>query len=91
LNLLLLKHCTKVTSYCLTKVFVRDSVCADPNYRLNVRVLETPWANLFCYNMFLRPEQEELESFTAEWTLLCVPSFLADPATDGTVKAILLY
>jgi phosphoenolpyruvate carboxykinase (ATP) len=55
-----------------------------PNYRLNVRVVtETPWANLFCYNMFLRPEQEELESFTAEWILLCVPSFMADPAVDG--------
>jgi phosphoenolpyruvate carboxykinase (ATP) len=69
------------------EVFVRDSyVCADPNYRLNVRVLtETPWANLFCYNMFLRPEQQELEKFTPEWTLLCVPSFL-DPATDGTSK-----
>jgi ATP-dependent phosphoenolpyruvate carboxykinase len=37
----------------------------------------------------LRPEQE-LEKFTAEWTLLCVPSFMADPAVDGTVKAILL-
>jgi phosphoenolpyruvate carboxykinase (ATP) len=77
----------KVTSYLSNKeVFVRDSyVCADPNYRLNVRVLtETPWANLFCYNMFLRPEQQELESFTPEWTLLCVPSFLADSATDGT-------
>jgi ATP-dependent phosphoenolpyruvate carboxykinase len=32
----------------------------------------------------LRPEQQELEKFTPEWTLLCVPSFLADPATDGT-------
>ena len=77
----------KVTSYLSNKeVFVRDSyVCADPNYRLNVLVLtETPWANLFCYNMFLRPEQQELESFTPEWTLLCVPSFLADFATDGT-------
>jgi phosphoenolpyruvate carboxykinase (ATP) len=87
LNLQLLKHCTKVTSYLSNKeVFIRDSyVCADPNYRLNVRVLtETPWANLFCYNMFLRPEQHELEKFTPEWTLLCVPSFLADPATDGT-------
>jgi phosphoenolpyruvate carboxykinase (ATP) len=65
----------KVTSY--LSIFIRDSyVCADPNYRLNVRVLtETPWANLFCYNMFLRPEQQELENFTPEWTLLCVPSF----------------
>jgi phosphoenolpyruvate carboxykinase (ATP) len=77
----------KVTGYLSNKeVFVRDSyVCADPNYRLNVRVVtETPWANLFCYNMFLRPDKEELEHFTPEWTLLCVPSFLADPATDAT-------
>jgi len=77
----------KVTTYLSNKeVYVRDSyVCADPNYRLNVRVVtETPWANLFCYNMFLRPEPQELENFTPEWTLLCVPSFLADPAVDGT-------
>ncbi|MBF2709333.1 phosphoenolpyruvate carboxykinase (ATP) [Flavobacterium soyangense] len=77
----------KVTAYLSNKeVFVRDSyVCADANYRLNVRVVtETAWANLFCFNMFLRPETEELEDFTPEWTLLCVPSFLADPAIDGT-------
>jgi phosphoenolpyruvate carboxykinase (ATP) len=77
----------KVTAYLSNKeIFVRDSyVCADPNYRLNVRVVtETPWANLFCFNMFLRPELKELADFTPEWTLLCVPSFMADPATDGT-------
>lgn len=77
----------KVTAYLSDKeVYVRDSyVCSDPNYRLNVRVItETPWANLFCYNMFLRPEMEELANFDPEWTLLCVPSFMADPAVDGT-------
>lgn len=77
----------KVTSYLSNKtVFVRDSyVCADQNYRLNVRVItETAWANLFCYNMFLRPETNELENFTPEWTVMCVPSFLADPIIDGT-------
>ncbi|TDD76394.1 phosphoenolpyruvate carboxykinase (ATP) [Flavobacterium caseinilyticum] len=77
----------KVTAYLSNKeVYVRDSyVCSDPNYRLNVRVItETPWANLFCYNMFLRPEMEELANFAPEWTLLCVPSFMADPAVDGT-------
>jgi phosphoenolpyruvate carboxykinase (ATP) len=77
----------KVTSYLSNKeVYVRDSyACADPNYRLNIRVVtETPSANLFCYNMFLRPEENELEDFTADWTLLCVPSFMADPAVDGT-------
>ena len=68
----------KVTAYLSNKeVFVRDSyVCADPNYRLNVRVVtETAWANLFCYNMFLRPEKEELSSFTPEWTVICAPRF----------------
>ncbi|MBA4317208.1 MAG: phosphoenolpyruvate carboxykinase (ATP) [Flavobacterium sp.] len=77
----------KVTAYLSHKeIFVRDSyVCSDPNYRLNVRVItETPWANLFCYNMFLRPDSKELENFTPEWTLLCVPSFMAVPEIDGT-------
>jgi phosphoenolpyruvate carboxykinase (ATP) len=77
----------KVTAYLSNKeVYVRDSyVCSDPNYRLNVRVVtETPWANLFCYNMFLRPEASEIATFTPEWTVLCVPSFMADPAVDGT-------
>lgn len=77
----------KVTTYLADKeVFVRDAyVCSDPNYRLNVRVItETPWANLFCYNMFLRPEAAELANFAPEWTVLCVPSFMADPAIDGT-------
>jgi len=77
----------KVTAYLSgKKIYVRDSyVCADPNYRLNIRVItETPWANLFCYNMFLRPTDEELQHFSPEWTLICVPSFLADPKTEGT-------
>lgn len=77
----------KVTAYLTDKeVFVRDAyVCSDPNYRLNVRVItETPWANLFCYNMFLRPEAAELAHFAPEWTVLCVPGFMADPAIDGT-------
>ena len=77
----------KMTAYLSNKeVFVRDAfVCADANYRLNVRVVtETAWANLFCFNMFLRPTTEELANFTPEWTLLCVPSFLTDPAIDGT-------
>lgn len=77
----------KVTQYLSGKeIYFRDSyVCADPNYRLNIRVItETPWENLFCHNMFLRPTEAELQHFSPEWTLICVPSFLADPKTDGT-------
>jgi len=77
----------KVTQYLSDKeVFVRDSfVCADEEYRLNVRVVtETAWSNLFCYNMFLRPEESELDDFTADWHVVCAPGFMADPAVDGT-------
>ncbi len=68
------------------EVWVRDSyVCADSNYRLNIRVInENPWSNLFAYNMFLRPAESELENFTADWHIIQAPDFKADPATDGT-------
>lgn len=66
--------------------YVRDVyACADPRYKMNIRVVtESPWSNLFAYNMFLRPSQEELKTFEPEWTLLCAPSFKADAAVDGT-------
>ncbi|QDO93511.1 phosphoenolpyruvate carboxykinase (ATP) [Formosa sediminum] len=77
----------KVTEYLSNKeVFVRDSyACADPNYKLNIRVItETPWSNMFAYNMFLRPSALELENFKPEWSIVCAPSFMAVPAEDGT-------
>jgi phosphoenolpyruvate carboxykinase (ATP) len=68
------------------ELWVRDAyACADPSYRLNIRVInENPWSNLFAYNMFLRPTEGELENFMPEWTILQAPSFKADPAVDGT-------
>ncbi|MBG9378682.1 phosphoenolpyruvate carboxykinase (ATP) [Panacibacter sp. DH6] len=67
-------------------VWVRDCyACATADYRVNIRVInENPWSNLFCYNMFLRPAEEELENFNPEWTIIQAPGFKADPATDGT-------
>ena len=67
-------------------VYARDCyACADPAYRLNIRVVtETPWANMFAYNMFLRPTEEEVMSFNPEWHIVCAPGFMADPAIDGT-------
>ncbi len=68
------------------ELWVRDAyVCADEDYRLNIRVVnENPWSNLFAYNMFLRPTENEMESFVPEWTILHAPSLMADPAIDGT-------
>jgi phosphoenolpyruvate carboxykinase (ATP) len=77
----------KVTDYLSSKeIFVRDSyVCADENYKLNIRVVnEYPWSNMFAYNMFLRPTEKELETFSPEWTVVNAPGFMANPEVDGT-------
>ena len=77
----------KVTDYLSGKeVFVRDAyACADDKYKLNIRVInEYPWSNMFAYNMFLRPTEDELEHFNPEWTVVNAPGFMADPEIDGT-------
>lgn len=77
----------KVVAYLSEKeVFVRDSyACADDNYKLNIRVVnEYPWSNMFAYNMFLRPTEEELKGFSPEWTVINAPGFMADAEEDGT-------
>ncbi len=68
------------------KIYIRDAAAgAAPNYRLNVRVIDTQaWHNLFCYNMFLRLEPDASEDFTPDFTILAIPEFKADPAIDGT-------
>lgn len=77
----------KMMAYLSDKeIWVRDCfACADPAYRMNIRVInENPWSNLFAYNMFLRPEEDELENFEPEWYLIQAPGFMADPVQDGT-------
>ncbi|MEO6134897.1 MAG: phosphoenolpyruvate carboxykinase (ATP) [Ginsengibacter sp.] len=68
------------------EIWIRDSfACADPKFRLNIRVInEDPSSNLFAYNMFLRPTELELKTFTPDWYIIHAPSFLADPKEDGT-------
>ena len=34
--------------------------------------------------MFLRPSDDELKNFEAEWTVINAPGFMADPKVDGT-------
>lgn len=67
-------------------VYIRDAfACADPRYKASVRVIaELPWESLFVYNMFIRPTDEEIENFQADWHVIVVPNFMADPAIDHT-------
>ncbi len=67
------------------ELWVRDAyACADPRYRINIRVVnEMPAINLFSYNMFLRPTEEQLENFTPDWHILSGPELPLDPAECG--------
>jgi phosphoenolpyruvate carboxykinase (ATP) len=68
------------------ELWIRDCyACADSNYRVSIRVInENPWSNLFAYNMFLRPEEYELEHFEPGWQIIQAPGFKANPKVDGT-------
>lgn len=77
----------KMTKYLSEReIWVRDCyACADPEHRLNIRVInEMPANNLFAYNMFLRPENKELENFKPDWYIIQSPTFHADAKVDGT-------
>lgn len=70
-------------------LYVRDMyACADPEYQISLRVISTTaYHNLFSYNMFIRPEIDELPEIDPEYTVLCVPEFEADPSVDGVPNA----
>jgi phosphoenolpyruvate carboxykinase (ATP) len=77
----------KVIQYLDEKeIFSRDCVaCADDSFKLPIRVVtEYPWSNLFAYNMFIRPTDNEKANFNPTWHVICAPGFKADPAVDGT-------
>jgi phosphoenolpyruvate carboxykinase (ATP) len=67
---------------------------AAPDHRRSLRVYtETAWASIFARNLFRRPDAAELAAFAPNFTIIDVPSFKADPATEGTrtETAILLH
>src|SRR5687767_7115727 len=68
------------------ELYIHDGyVCADDNYRVNVRVLaEYPWSAFFANNMFLRLSGEEIDGYAPEWTIVNAPGFIADPSKHGT-------
>ncbi len=68
------------------EVFIFDGFAgADEEYRLPIRVInEFAWQNLFVHQLFIRPTPEELDNHQAQFTIIAVPSFKADPEVHGT-------
>jgi len=67
---------------------------AHPDHRRSLRVTtESAWANIFARNLFRRPPLDDLEAFSPNFTIIDIPSFKADPATEGvrSETAILLH
>jgi phosphoenolpyruvate carboxykinase (ATP) len=57
--------------------FVQDLyACANPDYRLNVRLInEFAWHGLFIRHLLRKPQQDEIEMFMPEFTIINCPSF----------------
>jgi phosphoenolpyruvate carboxykinase (ATP) len=58
---------------------------AAPAHRRSLRVYtESAWASIFARNLFRRPSAADLAEFAPNFAIINVPSFQADPATEGT-------
>jgi phosphoenolpyruvate carboxykinase (ATP) len=66
-------------------LFVQDLYGgSQPGHRVRVRVVnELAWHNLFIRTMLVRPQESELKRFEADYTIIDLPSFRADPARHG--------
>jgi phosphoenolpyruvate carboxykinase (ATP) len=87
---------SRLVAYCAEKdLYSQDLLIgADPAHQRRLRVYtETAWASIFARNLFRRPRASELVGFQPNFTIVCVPSFQADPVTEGTRTgtAILLH
>ena len=86
----------RLVAYCAEKDLYSEDLLigADPAHQRRLRVYtESAWASIFARNLFRRPGAGELLGFQPNFTIICVPSFQADPATEGTRTgtAILLH
>jgi phosphoenolpyruvate carboxykinase (ATP) len=57
---------------------------ADPKYRIKARVFtELAWHSLFIRTLLIRPDRSELLHYVPDFTIVCLPSFKADPKRHG--------
>src|SRR3972149_3579334 len=85
------EHYDRLRARLMTYIRERDLYSQDlfigahPPHRRSLRVYtETAWASIFARNLFRRPTQDQLAAFVPNFTIIDVPSFQADPATEGT-------
>ena len=77
----------RLVAYCKTRdLYAQDCLIgADPVHQRRLRVMtETAWASIFARNLFRRPTPAQMAGFQPNFTIQCVPSFQADPSTEGT-------
>ncbi len=77
----------RLVDYCAERdLYSQDCfIGAAEAHRRSLRVYtETAWASIFARNLFRNPAADQLPGFKPNFTIICVPSFQADPATEGT-------
>ena len=53
---------------------------ADPKYRIKARVFtELAWHSLFIKSLLIRPDRKDIPGYVPDFTILCLPTFKADP------------
>jgi phosphoenolpyruvate carboxykinase (ATP) len=67
------------------ELFVQDLYAgAEPEHRLPTRVYtELAWHSLFIRTLLIRPPRDDLAHFVPRFTIVCLPSFKADPGRHG--------
>ncbi|MGQ0558204.1 MAG: phosphoenolpyruvate carboxykinase [Sphingosinicella sp.] len=67
-------------------LFVQDLYGGSQReHRLRVRVInELAWHSLFIRTLLVRPAEEELADFEPQFTIIDLPSFVAEPERHGT-------
>jgi phosphoenolpyruvate carboxykinase (ATP) len=94
------EHYERLRARLMAYVSERDLYAQDlfigaaPEHRRSLRVYtETAWASIFARNLFRRPTAEQLAEFRPNFRIIDVPSFKADPLTEGTrtETAIILH
>lgn len=83
----------KITAYLQNKdVFIFDGFAgADPKYTTSFRIVnELASQNLFIHQLLIRPTEEELKTYSPEYTIIAAPGFKCIPEIDGSNSEALI-